>query len=115
MIIAPLGLTQLEYRAWPRMQSVETQFELRNVLSLSVNPPRSVIGFLPPLLKRKISCNLMSGILCCICLHSPDYWMASPPHDENELEPDTVSASVHIYLVVSPKILVQGLRKICLM
>lgn len=35
-------LSQLEYRSWPSMQSVESQFELRNVISLSINPPTYV-------------------------------------------------------------------------
>ena len=33
------GLSQLEYRTWPPMQGVQLQFELRNVVTLSINPP----------------------------------------------------------------------------
>ena len=36
------GLLPLEYRVWPSMQSVECQFELRNAISLSINPPTFV-------------------------------------------------------------------------
>ena len=78
-------LPSLEHSLWPEMRGLEQQFEARNsIVTTDGDTTRSTPPFLVS--NRDLACDPLTSLHC-----STQYWLATPPHDERELETDTVS------------------------